>query len=137
MRKKKFRIKLQTLDESFQDFKSDWKSIEKGQKPSRLIASDEPVLMLDHAMFAKVFSSERLRVIQTIRTKKPSSVSALAVLLEREQANVHRDVHFLAELGILELSRIKEEGKPESVRPEFKWSGFDIEVTGNETTSAA
>ena len=137
MSKKKFRIRFQTLDETLEDFKKDWKELEKGRKPSRLVTSEEPMLMLDHSMFPKVFSSERLRIIQTIREKSPNSVSALASLLGREQANVHRDVHFLADLGILELIRIKEEGKPEIVRPEFKWSGFDIDMSGGAAISAA
>jgi predicted transcriptional regulator len=137
MSKKKFKIRFQSIGESLGDFKRDWKDLEKCGKPSRLVASGEPTLMLDYAMFPKIFSSERLRIIHTIRESKPDSVSALASTLGREQANVHRDVHFLAELGILELTRVKEEGKPETVRPEFKWSGFDIDMTGGAAISAA
>jgi predicted transcriptional regulator len=128
MNTKKFRIRFQMLDQSFGDFKEDWKAVEKGKKPSKLVSSEASLLMMDYSMFPKVFSTERLRVIHTIQERRPASVSELAEMLEREQANVHRDVHFLAELGILELTRVKEEGKPESVRPDFHWAGFDIEM---------
>ncbi|MGK5084663.1 hypothetical protein WDW37_15310 [Bdellovibrionota bacterium FG-1] len=124
----KLKIRFQTLDQTFGDFKEDWKAVEKGGKPSKCGTTASPLLMMDYSMFPKVFSTERLRIIHTIQEKRPTSVSELAQILEREQANVHRDVHFLAELGILELTRVKEEGKPEAVRPEFKWAGFDIEM---------
>lgn len=124
----KFKIRVQTLGQTFEDFKSDWKAIGKGQKPSRLGAKKEPLIMVDHAMFAKIFSPERLKIIHTIQEKRPKSVTDLAEILNREQPNVHRDVHFLADLGILELTRIKSEGKTEVVRPDFNWAGFDIEM---------
>ncbi len=128
MKRVKFRIRLQTLDQTFRDFKNDWKKIEKRSKPAKLASTDEPLVMMDHSMFTKIFSPERLRIIHTIQEKHPTSVSELASMLDREQANVHRDVHFLAELGILDLKRIKEEGKQEAVVPEFNWAGFDIEM---------
>lgn len=128
MSARKFKIRFQPLYQTFSDFKNDWKAVGKGKKPSKLGASDAPLLMVDYSMFPKIFSTERLRIIHTIQDKRPASVSELAEILGREQANVHRDVHFLAGLGILELARIKEQGKPEAVRPEFHWDGFEIEM---------
>ena len=50
-------------------------------------------------------------------------------LLDRAQANVHKDVHYLARLGILDLKRIKIPGKKtETVQPRCRWSGFDIDL---------
>jgi len=109
-------------------FEDDWKAIEKGGKASKLVVGSVPCLMMEYGMFSKIFSPERLRIIDTIQVRHPSSVSELAEILGREQANVHRDVHYLAELGILELKRVKEEGKAEAVQPEFKWGGFEIEM---------
>jgi len=125
MKAKKFKIRLQTLGQTLDQFEDDWHAIEKGKKPK---LTGAVLYFADLGMVSKVLSQERLRLIQMIREKKPRSVNELAGLLERAQANVHRDVHYLAELGILELTRIKEDGKAEVVRPEFKWSGFDIEM---------
>ncbi len=128
MNTKKFKIRFQSVGDTLNQFENDWKAIEKGAKPSKLVAGESPYLMMEYAMFPKIFSSERLRIIDTIQAKRPNSVSELAEILEREQANVHRDVHYLAELGILELKRVKGEGKAEVVQPVFNWSGFEIEM---------
>lgn len=136
MKKRKFKIRFQTLDQTFGDFKQGWKAAEAGEPPSTLVASDVPLLMMDFSMFSKVFSSERLRIIHTIQSRHPRSVSELAEILEREQANVHRDVHYLAELGILDLKRIKVEGRPETVQPEFNWTGFEIEMDSKKDEAA-
>ncbi len=134
----KFKIRFQSVNDTMDQFKNDWKAIEKGSRPSKLVAGTTPCLIMEYAMFAKIFSPERLRIIDTIQSRHPASVSELADLLGREQANVHRDVHYLAELGILELKRVKEEGKAEVVQPEFNWNGFDIEMgnSSNEDKAA-
>lgn len=138
MKLKKFKIRFQSVNETLDQFEDDWKDIGKGGKPTKLTATGDPFLMMDYSMFSKVFSTERLRIIHTIQEKQPISVSKLAEMLGREQANVHRDVHFLAELGILDLTRVKIEGRQEAVRPEFNWAGFDIEVeTKKERDEAA
>ena len=50
-------------------------------------------------------------------------------MLGRAQSNVQKDVHELAELGILELERsVKKGQKKETVQPKFEWDGFDIAV---------
>lgn len=128
MSKKKFKIRFQSVNDTMTQFEDDWKAIEKGGKPSKLVSGIPPYLIMEYAMFSKIFSPERLRIIDTIQGRHPASVSELAEILGREQANVHRDVHYLAELGILELKRLKEEGKAEVVQPEFNWGGFEIEM---------
>lgn len=125
MKAKKFKIRFQTLNQTLDQFEDDWHAVGAGKKPK---LSEAVLYFSDLGMVSKVLSQERLRLIQMIREKKPKSVNELAQMLERAQANVHRDVHYLAELGILELTRIKEDGKAEAVRPEFNWSGFDIDM---------
>ena len=73
-------------------------------------------------MVSKVLSAERLRLIQMVQEKKPASVNQLATILGRAQSNVHKDVPYLAELGILELRKVGNEGrKTASMRP--RWLG--------------
>lgn len=80
-------------------------------------------------MVPKVLSVERLKLLRAIKKDKPSSVNQLAKLLGRSQQNVHKDVHYLAELGIIDLKKTRKNGsKKESVQPEFKWAGFDVAV---------
>ncbi len=125
MKAKKFKIKLQSLKQTLDQFEKDWKRVGDRKKPH---LSDAVLYFTDLGMISKVLSQERLRLIQMIRERKPKSVNELAQFLGRAQANVHRDVHHLAELGILDLTRVKTEGKAQVVRPEFKWAGFDIEL---------
>ncbi len=129
MKLKKFKIKIQTSKQTLDEFEKTWKiiSVNKG---NRTKSDDDIVLCFaDLSMVSKVLSTERLRIIQTIRKNKPTSVNQLAQMLERSQANVHKDVHYLAKLGILDLKKIRKPGKKsESIQPEFNWDGFDIAV---------
>ena len=122
---KKFKIKIQSLDEFGADFIKSWKAAEK-----RELKSEELILSFsDVSQLTKILSLERLRLIQMVREKKPESISQLATYLRRAQSNVQKDVYELADLGVLELKRTSKRGqKKERVQPQFKWAGFDIAV---------
>lgn len=64
----------------------------------------------------RVISPARLDIIVTIREHKPDSIYELAKLLDRDVANVHRDVKSLAEIGLLRLEEA-DSGERERVRP--------------------
>lgn len=127
MKIRKFKIVIQlpkrTLDDAEKTFK-----LMAGKK----IRAKEDSLTLcfsDFSMVSKVLSAERLKLLRAIKKDKPSSVNQLAKLLGRSQQNVHKDVHYLAELGIIELKKTRKNGsKKESVQPEFNWDGFDVAV---------
>ena len=127
MRSRKFRIKIQSSSETLDEVEKNWKLIAGGK--SKGTEDMTTLCFSDLSMVAKVFSSERLRLLQVIKEKQPSSVNQLATLLGRSQQNVHKDVHYLAELGIIELKKTRKRGqKKETVQPEFHWDGFDIAV---------
>ena len=127
MKTRKFKIVIQppkkTLDDAERTFKlmSDKKIRDKEDSLTLCFS--------DFSMVSKVLSTERLKLLRTIKKDKPSSVNQLAKLLGRSQQNVHKDVHYLAELGIIELKKTRKNGsKKESVQPEFNWDGFDVAV---------
>lgn len=127
MKAQKFKIKLQSPRTSLDEFEKSWELIASGKKTEQ----DEDMVLYfsDLAMVSKVLSAERLRLIQMVQEKRPASVNQLATLLDRAQANVHKDVHYLAELGILELRKVYKEGrKMGAVQPRFKWAGFEIDL---------
>ncbi len=128
MKARKFKIKLQTAKASLDEFEKSWELISSGKNKAE--QDDDMVLYFsDLAMVSKVLSAERLRLIQMVQEKKPASVNQLATMLGRAQANVHKDVHYLAELGILELRKVRNEGrKTDSMRPRFRWAGFEIDL---------
>ena len=100
----------------------------KTKAPRRVKKDDELVLCFeDLSIFAKVFSSERLRLLRTVRERKPASLNELTKMLDRDYPNVYNDARFLCEQGILDLKEKPGKGRG-TVKPVFDWDGFDIAV---------
>jgi predicted transcriptional regulator len=122
MKTKKNKIKVQISKETLDQFMKD------GARTS----SDKDDLVLyfpNWEMVWKILSRKILQIIEVVRKEKPDSINELAKLLGRAQANVHKDVHYLAKLGILDLKKVKTPGKKaETVQPRCRWSGFDIDL---------
>ncbi len=53
----------------------------------------------------KFLTPKRIALIQLIRSQKPTSINALAVLAHRDFKRVYEDVQALAETGLVDLSR--------------------------------
>ncbi len=127
MKAKRFKIKIMTFDESGQEFIKTWKAAESGEN----YEGDYDLVLgfPDLSWISKVLSRERVRIIQTIRDKKPESIRQLAKFLDRAQQNVQKDVQELVKLGVIELKKMRKKGqKRESLQPEYDWDGFDIAV---------
>jgi len=132
MKVKKFKIRiLHGKDTAAQAFKregsAEWALASKGKLPES--AYDLEITFPDISWLAKIFSPERIRMIQMIKEARPESIYALAKMLGRVHTNVHKDVHDLAKMGIVELKKVKKKGqKREVLHPEYNWDGFDIAV---------
>ena len=127
MKAKRFKVKIQNFEQTKQEFLKAWKMAEKGKDSES--GYDLVLAFPDLSWISKVLSPERVRMIQTIRDKKPESIRQLSKLLNRAQQNVQRDVQELAQLGIIELKKTHKKGqKRESIQPEYNWDGFDIAV---------
>ena len=127
MKVRKFKIKIQSTDKFFGEFKEAWKKASKDKEVDREF--DLVLSFSDISQLNKVFSTQRLRIVEAIKTKKPNSIRELSKMLDREQSNVQRDVHELANLGVIQLRRIKKKDqKRESLRPEYNWDVFEIAV---------
>lgn len=134
MRARRFKIRLKSTREALNEFEKTWELIVSGKK-GELHQDDDLVLYFsDLAMVSKVLSPERLRLIQVIQENKPASVNRLATMLGRAQANVHKDVHYLSELGILELKKIKSPKGPTAMQPRCPWTGFDIDLSSKKAS---
>ena len=71
----------------------------------------------------RILSAPRMQILSAIPTLQPTSISALAKALKKDFKNVHSDVKFLAELGLLEL---REEGTRGNLMPVAKFSGIEF-----------
>lgn len=129
MKAKRFKIRLQTPAQTLDEFEKTWELISSRKKHDIEQDDDLVLYFTDLSMVSKVLSPERLRLIQVIQERRPESVNQLASMLGRAQANVHKDVHYLSELGILELKRVKKAKGPDSVQPKCRWTGFDIDLS--------
>ncbi len=127
MKAKRFKIKIESLENVKRGFVRAFKLAQKGKSAEP--GYDLVLSVPDAAAISKVLSPERIRIMQAVRDKKPESIRQLAKLLGREQSNVQKDVQELAELGVIQLKRTRKKGqKRESVQPEYNWDGFDIAV---------
>lgn len=127
MKLRKFKIKIQSMDKYFNEFRDAWKKASKEKKTDTEF--DLSLNFSDISQLNKVFSTQRLRIIEAIKRKRPNSIRELSKILDREQSNVQRDVQELANLGVIQLKRIRQKGqKRESLRPEYHWDVFEIAV---------
>ena len=73
----------------------------------------------------RLFSPPRLQLLAAIPLLKPTSIAALAKSLKKDFKNVHSDVRFLADLGLIEL---KEEGPRKNLVPVAKYEGIEFSL---------
>ena len=72
---------------------------------------------------ARVFSPQRLQILASILALKPKSIADLARQLKRDFKNVHSDVRFLADIGLIDL---REEGARKTLVPIAKFSEIEF-----------
>ena len=120
MKAKKIRIILQSVD----DIKTEWNAALKGNVKST--SKGDEIIVTGLATIAKIFSKTRIEILQVIINQKPQSIYALAKIVKRDFKNVHSDVQFLAEVGLIKL---KETGNGRSgLRPVARYSGIELEL---------
>jgi predicted transcriptional regulator len=74
-------------------------------------------------VLAKLLSPPRLQILTMIPQQKPKSIAHLARQLDRDFKNVHADVRFLADLGLIDL---REEGARKTLVPIAKYSEIEL-----------
>jgi len=120
MKTKRAKIVIQPLD----SLKSHWKEALKGELTS--IQKPGVLVFTSLAAAAKVLSPARLELLGAVIKQKPSSIYALAKLLDRDFKNVHSDVRILTEVGLLELSTPT--GKREAIIPRAKYTELEFDL---------
>ena len=115
-------IKVQSLAEFFKESRKEAKEIDAGIfKPAKF------VLTFTSARLMKKFLTEqRLRLLKTIRIKKPQSIYELAKISKRQMKSINRDVQILEELGLIELK--KQNGSRHRVCPKLLYDKINIAI---------
>jgi len=75
----------------------------------------------------KAITHERLKILKTIKEKHPASIYELAKMLNRNLKNVSDDVHYLAELGLIDLEKGKSNGR-EKTTPVVDYDKILLEI---------
>lgn len=120
MRLKTVRI----IVENVEDANRRWKSALRGHAKAR--RGEEVISVATFEVLGKIFSPQRLEILAAIPILKPKSIAELSRLLKRDFKNVHSDVKFLADLGLLNL---RAEGARKTLVPIAKYRELELPLS--------
>jgi predicted transcriptional regulator len=116
MKLKRVRIAVESLDQT----NARWLQALHGRTKCR---EEELITLPSWEVLGRILSPPRLQILALIPVLKPRSISALAKALKKDFKNVHTDVKFLADLGLIEL---KEVGNRKTLVPVAKYQGIEF-----------
>jgi predicted transcriptional regulator len=122
MKLKRVRLRVEPLTRT----SGRWKKALRGKATSR----EAVISVASWKILGRILSPGRLEILASIPTLKPRSIADLARSLKRDFKNIHSDLTFLADLGLVEL---REEGK--TLVPLARWSGIDVDLAGHDSAA--
>lgn len=124
MRVKNVTIGIKSVEKVLEDAKDVMKKLERGEK----VKKKKPGIYFESLeVMRKAITPERVRILKVIKEKHPDSIYKLAKLLGRNLKNVSDDVHYLAELGLIELGKGKSNGR-EKIIPLVSYDKILLEI---------
>ena len=109
---------------SVSEIKREWKEAFQGKK--RGVQKDNELIFTGFETVAKIFSKNRIEVLKAIITEQPKSIYEISKIVNRDFKNVHSDVKFLEEIGLIELKNV---GDPRGgLMPVAKFSGIELDL---------
>ena len=108
MKVKNVVIGIKSIKEVLDNAKDVMERLERGGK----VKKRKPGIYFESLdVMRKAITRERLKILKVIKEKHPASIYELAKMLNRNLKNVSDDVHYLAELGLIELEKGKSNGR--------------------------
>lgn len=124
MRVKNVTIGIKSIEEVLEGAKEVMKKLERGEKARR----KKPGIYFESLeVMRKAITPERVKILKVIKEKHPESIYELAKLLHRNLKNVSGDVHYLADLGLIELEKGKSNGREKTI-PIVNYSKILLEI---------
>ena len=120
MKLKKVKIVVEEVDST----KRRWVSALRGKRTG---SGTAVISVPSWEVLGKVLSPPRLAILAAVPWLKPASIAALAKALGRDFKNVHGDVTFLAQVGLLVL---RETGARRTLVPTALYSEIDLPLAG-------
>jgi predicted transcriptional regulator len=124
MRVKNVTIGIRSIQDALSDAQDVMERLERGEKVRKRKAG---IYFESLEVMRKAITAERLRILKVIKEKHPSSLYELAKLLNRNLKNVSDDVHYLADLGLIELEKEKTNGREKTV-PTVNYDKILLEI---------
>lgn len=125
MKVKNVTIGIKSIEEVLNDAKNVMEKLERGEAVKKRKAG---VYFESLDVMRKAITHERLKILRVIKGKRPASIYELAKLLKRNLKNVSDDVHYLADLGLIELERGKSNGR-EKTLPIVNYDKILLEIS--------
>ncbi|MDP3112460.1 MAG: MarR family transcriptional regulator [Thermodesulfovibrionales bacterium] len=123
MKVRNIKITIKSDAEFFKEVKNVWKKLEQGER----VKKHEGISFESLETMRKVLTEERLRILKIIKKYHPGSIYELAKMLKRDTKNVSDDVHYLAELGLIEIEKGKANGR-EKTTPVVNYDKILLEI---------
>ncbi len=124
MKVKNVTIGIKSIEEVLSNAKAVMKRLERGEK----VRKKRPGIYFESLeIMRKAITPERVKILKVIKGKRPQSIYELAKLLNRNLKNVADDVHYLAELGLIELEKGKSNGR-EKTMPLVNYDKILLEI---------
>ncbi len=124
MRVKNVTIGIKSVKEMLSEAQSVMERLESGVK----VVRKKPGIYFDNLeTMRKAITEERVRIIKVIRERHPASIYELAKMVHRNIKNVSDDVHYLAQLGLIELERAKTNGREKTI-PRVNYDKIRLEI---------
>ncbi|WP_333652296.1 HVO_A0114 family putative DNA-binding protein [Dissulfurispira sp.] len=124
MKVKNVTVGIKSIEEVLKDAKEVMKKLERGEKVKKRKSG---IYFESLEVMRKAITTERVRILKIIKEKHPDSIYELAKLLGRNLKNVSDDVHYLAELGLIELGKGKSNGR-EKIIPFVGYDKILLEI---------
>ncbi len=124
MKVKNVTIGIKSIEEVLNKAKDVMERLERGEK----VKKRKPGIYFESLnVMRKAITHEKLKILKVIKEKHPTSIYELAKLLNRNLKNVSDDVHYLAELGLIELEKGKSNGR-EKTMPVVNYEKILLEI---------
>ncbi|MBF0565503.1 MAG: ArsR family transcriptional regulator [Nitrospirae bacterium] len=122
MKVRNIKIVIKSDEDIFNEIKEVVRKIELGDN----VKKHEGISFEDIDTLRKILTDGRLKVLKAIKKHNPQSIYELAKLLDRDIKNTYDDVHFLAEMGLIELTKTKE-GR-EKTTPKVNYDNILVKI---------
>ncbi|MEK6951839.1 MAG: hypothetical protein AABX29_02385 [Nanoarchaeota archaeon] len=98
---KKIKITMGKLEKSFREDKKFFSNLDKG-----IIKKHTPTINFENFdIYKKILTPKRLELLKFIKSKKPKTIKALSIEINRDFKNVYDDVKLLESVGLIELKK--------------------------------